>query len=197
MDCFHSWTGFIGLGVLFCFGLDFFFLFLPLIPFAAKDLDAYHQCTRTVISPWLLFFFFVLIRFIFHFCQRTSAFYSWSSILFILSDLYPFRYLVITLPCLKKRAYWKKRIKQLWFLKCTVVCLYSLCNAVILAVLDKRNRVNNTVHFVTDVTLLGPAPQLAVKITHGDQRAGGRESMISPLFTAFCWSWLQTGPNTF
>lgn len=100
-------------------------------------------------------------------------------------------------PLFKKRAYWKKRIKQLWFLKCTVVCLYSLCNAVILAVLDKRNRVNNTVHFVTDVTLLGPAPQLAVKITHGDQRAGGRESMISPLFTAFCWSWLQTGPNTF
>lgn len=40
------------------------------------------------------------------FCRRTSAFYDWSNILFILSDLYPFRYLVITLPCLKKkRAY--------------------------------------------------------------------------------------------
>jgi len=43
--------------------------------------------------------FFVLLRCIFHFVKRTSAFYSWSSILFILPDLYPFRYLVITLPC--------------------------------------------------------------------------------------------------
>lgn len=77
---------FIGLGVLF-----FCLSSLP-----AKDPDASHHCTCTKMLSWL---FFLLLRCIFHFVKRTSAFYSWSSILFILPDLYPFRYLVITLPC--------------------------------------------------------------------------------------------------
>lgn len=85
---------------------------------AAKVLDASHHrtCTKMFARPSSHPFLYFNISF----CWRTSAFYDWSNILFILSDLYAFRYLVIT-PCLKKkRAYWKK-IKQLWFLKCTVL----------------------------------------------------------------------------
>lgn len=91
---------FIGLGV-FC-----------LSSLAAKDLDAYHHCTCTKILPWLFLFFFCTFKIHTSFCQRTSAFYSWSNILFILLDLYPFRYLVITLPCFKKEKEKKSLLKE-------------------------------------------------------------------------------------
>lgn len=77
---------FIGLGV-----------FLPLIPYCK-----WSWCFSSLYlhQNVALTFFFCTFKMHISFCQRTSAFYSWSGIiLFILSDLYPFRYLVITLPC--------------------------------------------------------------------------------------------------
>lgn len=152
MDCFHSLTGFIGLGVFFCFVLACFFCFLFFCFFLSSLCCKRSWCLSSVYPhrnftmTFSFFFLFCTYKIHISFCQRTSAFYSWSNILFILSDLYPFRYLVITLPCLKKkRAYWKKRIKQLWFLKCTVVCLYSLCKGIIMAA-ETRNCVNTAVY---------------------------------------------------
>lgn len=62
-----------------------------------KVLDAFH-CFCTKMLPWHVFPSFCIFKMHISFCQRTSAFYSWSSILFILSDLYLFRYLVNTPP---------------------------------------------------------------------------------------------------
>lgn len=88
-DYFHLLTG---LSALECFCLS---------SLAAKVLDASHHhriCTkmfaRRSSHPFLYFNI--------SFCWRTSAFYDWSNILFIWSDLYAFRYLVIT-PCFKKK----------------------------------------------------------------------------------------------
>lgn len=63
--------------------------------------------------PLTLFLYFNI-----SFCWRTIAFYDWSNILFIWSLSFQIfdHYSLFK----KKRAYWKK-IKQLWFLKCTVV----------------------------------------------------------------------------
>lgn len=119
MDCFHLLIGLSGLE-----------LFLPLFffPYCKRS-----WCFSSLyLHQNVALTFFVLLRCIFHFVKRTSAFYSWSSIVFILPDLYPFRYLVITLPCLKKKKkkelIERKEIKQLWFLKCTVDCVFSLCH---------------------------------------------------------------------
>lgn len=72
---------FIGLGVC-----------LPLIPYCKRS-----RCFSSLYlhrNVALTFFFFCTFKMHISFCQRTSAFYSWSSILFILPDLYhPFRYL--------------------------------------------------------------------------------------------------------
>lgn len=69
---------------------------LPLIPYRKRS-----WCFSSLYlhQNVALTFFFCTFKMHISFCQRTSAFYSWSSILFILPDLYPFRYLVITVPC--------------------------------------------------------------------------------------------------
>lgn len=86
MDYFHLLTG---LSALECFCLS---------SLAAKVLDASHHriCTkmfpRTSSHPFLYFNI--------SFCWRTSAFYDWSNILFVLSDLCPFGSFT---PCFKKK----------------------------------------------------------------------------------------------
>lgn len=109
---------FIGLGV-FC-----------LSSLTAKDLDASHHCTCTKMLPWL--FFFVLLRCIFHFVRgpvlstADPAFYL-SYLIFILSDIWSLLSLVKK-KRKKKELIERKEIKQLWFLKCTVDSVFSLCH---------------------------------------------------------------------
>lgn len=119
MDCFHLLTGLSGLE---CF--------------------ASHPLLQKILMPIIIvpapkccpdFFFFVLLRFIFHFFVRgpvlstaDPTFYL-SYLIFILSDIWSLLSLVLKKKK-KKKAYWKKRIKQLWFLKCTVDSLFSLCH---------------------------------------------------------------------
>lgn len=84
---FSEWTAFIRWRVFIRLGVFW------LSSLATKGLDADHHRKRTKTLPWLFFFFFCTLKIHISFCQRTSAFYDWSHILFILSDLYPFRYL--------------------------------------------------------------------------------------------------------
>lgn len=86
---------FVGLGVFCLLSAKRFLMLLIIVP-----------------APKCWPDFFCTFKMHISFCQRTSAFYSWSSILFILPDLYPFRYLVITLPCLKKKRKKKSLLKE-------------------------------------------------------------------------------------
>lgn len=119
MDCFHLLTGLSGLE---CF--------------------ASHPLLQKILMPIIIvpapkccpdFFFFVLLRFIFHFLSEDQCFLqliqhsiypTWSLSFQIFGHYSP----LFKKKKEKKRAYWKKRIKQLWFLKCTVDSLFSLCH---------------------------------------------------------------------
>lgn len=88
----------------------------------AKDLDASHHCTCTKMFSWLFCTFKMHISFL----SKDQWFLQLIQHSIYPSDRY-LGYLVITLPCLKKKKkkiIETKEIKQWWFLKCTVLlCL--------------------------------------------------------------------------
>lgn len=78
--------------------------------------------------PDMFFPLFVFLRCTFHFVRgpvlstADPAFYL-SYLIFIFSDIWS-----ILPPCFKKSLLKEKEIKQLWFLKCMVVSVNSLCH---------------------------------------------------------------------